>query len=82
MKNTLILLAICAPLFSCTKEAVSISKSNNPEIPVELLFEHDGVKVYRFEDNGRSIYYTDARGKTEWYTSGKHPVNRSVETVK
>lgn len=80
MKNLLILLATCTFLFSCTKEVVSVSRSNNPDIPVELLFEYDGVKVYRFKDNGRSIYYTDARGKTEWHT-GKHSTKQSVETV-
>lgn len=70
----------------CMKEPVSTEKSSNSQINVELLFEKDGVKVYRFEDGGRAIYYTDARGRTEWTTTqsnGKTSSSRkhSVETV-
>ena len=70
----------------CTKDPISREQSNNSQIEVELLFEKDGVKVYRFTDAGRYIYYTDARGRTEWHTTqsnGKTSSTRkhSVETV-
>jgi hypothetical protein len=68
---------------ACEKAPVSSSKTDNPEITVELLFENDGVKVYRFHDQGRAIYYTDARGKTAWSVSQGKAGTRAhnVETV-
>lgn len=73
-------------LSGCAKDPISTERSNNSQINVELLFEKDGVKVYRFTDNGRYIYYTDARGRTEWTTThsnGKTSTTRrhGVETV-
>jgi hypothetical protein len=56
----LFFLCITALLFSsCAKEAQESKSSSNPNIPVQLLFEHEGCKVYRFYDNGRAIYYSD-----------------------
>lgn len=81
-------LALCsALLFSgCAKEPLGTERTNNSAITVELLFEKDGVKVYRFYDNGRAIYYTDARGCTQWseyHNTGKssYTVQRRVETA-
>lgn len=37
--------------------------TTNQAIKVELLFEKDGCKVYRFND-GNDHYYTDCRGQT------------------
>lgn len=78
----LILFATIAILVSsCKKQSIESSQTNNSEISVELLFEKDGVKVYRFQDGGRFIYYTDARGKTEWYSGGKNKTLHEVETT-
>ncbi len=48
-------------LAGCLNKPVSTTATNNPELNLNLLFEHDGCKVYRFYD-GRSVYYTDCRG--------------------
>jgi hypothetical protein len=83
MKRRLLILIVAMGLLtglaSCLKNAQSMKTTSNREFQVELLFVHDGVRVYRFQDNGRYIYYTDARGKTEWQVP-KAP-NESVETV-
>lgn len=69
-------------VLGCAKDPVSKSSTNNSNISIDLLFEHDGVKVYRFFDNGHYIYYTDARGKTEWVQKeGKTSRIVEVETV-
>jgi hypothetical protein len=73
-------------LSGCAKDPISTERSNNSQIEVELLFEKDGVKLYRFTDEGRYIYYTDARGRTEWTTAhgnGKTTTTRKhqVETA-
>lgn len=31
---------------------------NNDSYEVSYLFEHDGVRVYRFYDDGREVYFT------------------------
>jgi hypothetical protein len=69
-------------LLGCEKDPIGKSSTNNPDVTVSLLFEHEGVKVYRFYDNGHAVYYTDARGRTSWQQNqGKTSSPRSVETV-
>lgn len=46
-------------LASCAKDPVSTSTTNNSNIPVSTLFEHEGCKVYRFQDEGRYRYFTN-----------------------
>lgn len=65
-------------LCGCMNDAVETKPTTNRAMKVELLFEHDGVKVYRFYD-GNPIYYTDARGSVYWNAS---KARHSVETVK
>lgn len=48
----------------CTKSPVSVDKTNNPEVPVELLFEHEGCRVFRFYDTGRPHYFASCLGGT------------------
>jgi len=80
MRSTWVVLFLV--LLGCTKDLVSSSSTNNPGVTVSLLFEHDGVKVYRFYDNGYYVYYTDARGKTAWeHSNGKTSSPRGVETI-
>lgn len=45
-------------LNACHKNPVSTEATDNPEVPVSLLFEKDGCKVYRFED-GRTHYFVN-----------------------
>ncbi len=60
MKKWIALVAVlvmaAAIAASCESSPVSTASTNNPSVKVELLFEHDGVKVYRFMD-GRYHYY-------------------------
>lgn len=52
-------------LFSgCVKDGLSEQHTNNKEFDVELLFEHDTCKVFRFYDGGRSRYFTNCKGET------------------
>lgn len=37
----------------------------NGDYKLELLFEQNGCKMYRFHDNGRYVYWSDCQGKTE-----------------
>jgi hypothetical protein len=55
-------------IVGCTKDPVSTTYTNNPEVPVSVLFEYDGCKMYRFADDGRHHYYAkceNAKVQTE-----------------
>ena len=72
MKKLIFAFGITLLFTSCEHE--SISKSHEGiDFEVELLFEKDGIKMYRFLDNGRFHYYTD-RGETisTYSTGGKN----------
>jgi hypothetical protein len=68
-----ILLIIPLLLISCKKDAESyVNVGKNKDFKVELIFEIDGIKMYRFYD-GRTHYFTN-RGETitsQQYNSGK-----------
>jgi hypothetical protein len=52
-------------LSGCNGKAQQVQTTTNPEFNLELLFEKDGCKIYRFVDGGRPVYWTDCRGKIE-----------------
>lgn len=58
------LLLLAVLLTGCTAKPVATHITNNPEVPVSLLFEHDGCKMYRFEDNGYYHYYAKCENAT------------------
>lgn len=66
-----IALIALAALTGCGHDAVSTATTSNPDVPVQLLFEHDGVKVYRFEDFGNHVYYTVPSHPISYHTGGK-----------
>lgn len=81
MKTAALLLSLLA-LSGCSKDPVAISQSDNPQIVVEQLFTHDGVRVYRFKDGGRSVYFTSPSTNVTYSHSescGKN-CTKSVET--
>jgi len=78
MKKRLIIIAlfVITVLTSCKKDAKEKVVTNNKSFDVELLFEVDGCKVYRFEDQGRPRYFTTCQGSISWSESnGKNYTN-------
>jgi len=83
MARTL-LVAVCAvaavlvlSMGGCEVPPVSTSPTNNAAVPVSLLFEHDGCRVYRFEDEGRDHWFVRCAGASSSTASttencGKH----------
>lgn len=51
----LLFLFVVAQLFGCVNEPASTAQVGN--IKLDLLFEKDGYKIYRFNDGGRYIYW-------------------------
>lgn len=65
--------------YSCNEQAIKTETTQVNGIKLELLFEKDGCKVYRFLD-GRYIYWSDCRGRMEHnYRSGK--TNYKQQTI-
>ena len=64
-KYSILVVLIALSLSSCFVQPKSqmVVTSSNPEIKVELLFEVDGCKVYRFYDNalGQPRYFTKCK---------------------
>lgn len=84
MKNLIVLITVATAtlLSSCTKDAQTREQTTNDEFQTELLFEHDGIKVYRFTDCGRYIYYTDCRGgETMEHSGGKSDKYSEVHNI-
>lgn len=81
MRKTVVLLALLA--LACEATPVSTNRTSNPGLLVELLFEHDGCRVYRFRDNGNLHYYAHCGSQvTAWgyHKSGKSTVREEIST--
>jgi hypothetical protein len=78
MKTVLFIFALT--LSSCTYEAKSIVKTDNSKFNVELLFEIDGCKVYRFFDNGYK-YFTTCNGSVSYKTADKDSKKVQIQTT-
>jgi hypothetical protein len=61
-------------LFSlgCAEKPVSTAPSNNANISVDFLFEHDGCKVYRFMDDGYYRYFVKCKTSAETLSTERH----------
>jgi len=83
MKRIKFLLVPIIILFiSCAKYPIAIDQKG--EFKVELLFEKNGCKVYRFLDAGRYVYWSDCSGKVQYnYTksTGKSNTPCRVESI-
>lgn len=79
MKKILILL-FCLCLVACHEKAQTDVTSSNGDFKVELLFEVDGCKVYRFYDWGYK-YFSSCNGLVQWeQKEGKHNVLKQIPT--
>ena len=65
MKKTIILAAALLSLAACRKREQSVEATTNSNFNLELLFEKDGCKVYRFYDQ-RWVYYTTCDGSVQY----------------
>jgi hypothetical protein len=78
MKKILITGFILIAFTACKKEAKSMSKVDAFEL--ELLFEKDGCKVYRFYD-GNYIYWANCAGTISYEYSTQVGKSRTTHQV-
>jgi hypothetical protein len=85
MMKTLALILGLLMLVGCTADPVSSTKTNNKNITVDFLFEHEGCKVYRFDDgSGQTVYYANCGPQSTSETSWQHSCGKNCtkhETV-
>ena len=78
------LVALC--IVGCSKTPVETRSTNNVDVKVDLLFEYDGCKVYRFSDAGSNHYFArcpDGSVSTSYDISeGKHTRPEEIATTK
>lgn len=55
------LLVVAAFALGCGVAGEKKVIATNNKVELELMFEHDGCKVYRFMDFGEPVYYADCR---------------------
>ena len=78
MKKLLLISILGLTITSCINDPISSSREGL-DIKVDLLFEKDGIKMYRFFDNGHFHYYTN-RGETiSTQQSGKTTYQENIK---
>ena len=78
MKKLLLILILGLTITSCKHDPVSSSREGL-DIKVDLLFEKDGIKMYRFYDNGQSHYYTNKGETITTQQSGKTTYQENIQ---
>lgn len=85
MRKILTIIVASILLMGCTER--NTLKTNDEIVAdkeVKLLFEFDGVKVYRLYDCDRYVYFTNTSGKVEYsktYRNGKMLKTKKVQTL-
>jgi hypothetical protein len=79
MKKILFIGLVSVLSLSCQREGIEELKTDNSNYEVELLFEVDGCKIYRFWDNGYK-YFTTCNGSVINRTNEKHPKDLDIQT--
>lgn len=82
--SILFLLTITMTAESCeVGNQLERHETTNEHFKVDLLFEKDSCKIYRFTDQGRDIYWSDCRGKMQYSytTGGKNKHTEHVENI-
>lgn len=78
-----VLFAVVLCMASCSVPLYTGRSANNDTYMVDYLFEHDGVKVYRFYDRGNYVYFT-TRGEATAVKSDSvhvHTISVPADTV-
>jgi len=82
MKLSILILLVALLTFSCVGDAKESVQDG--DFKIELLFEKDGCKMYRFSDGGRNIYWSNCSGKLNYdftQSNGKTTHQEHGETI-
>lgn len=59
MKKKMIFGFVALALAGCLKDPIKTEQKENG-FSIDFLFEHEGIKMYRFRDGGTSYYFTNS----------------------
>ena len=77
----LLLLSTVFLLVGCLGEPQSTEHAGkDKKFEIELLFEKDGIKMYRFYDGGYLHYFTTGGTTITQQSSGKSTFDETIET--
>ncbi len=79
----IILIIITVTLYSCDGKKAAQETYQHGEFKLELLFEKDGCKMYRFFD-GRTVYWANCEGRIQAdyeSSNGKSRTTHKEETI-
>ena len=79
MNKLLALILLLAVLTSCNHDALKKEQTNNTQFEIELIFEKDGIKMYRFMDGGRYHYFTTKGETITEQKSGKTVYDENIK---
>ena len=77
----LAILSIAVSFYGC--KGASKETFQNGDFKIELLFEKDGCRVYRFKDRGRYIYWANCQGRMQsdvHHSTGKSSYTKHMES--
>lgn len=78
MKKTLTIISLAILFTSCNKVGLRKDKTNNKDYEIEYLFEHNGIKMYRFYDRTRYHYFTNKGETITSQTSSKTTYEENI----
>lgn len=85
MRTFLIALILVLTVSSCDQPHDLVQETTKEgNYKVDLLFEKDGCKMYRFVDHDQYVYWSDCTGNTYQSYSvlvGKHHETRQYQTI-
>lgn len=79
--NPLLLAVGALVLTSCEKDAQTTTRSSNPDISVDLLFEHEGCRVFRFEDGTHLHYFVKCASGSASTSTAHSQYNATTKTT-
>lgn len=53
-------------LYGCKQSPESVQTVRADGFQVDILFTHEGCRMYRFLDGSRFVYYSNCVGSTQW----------------
>lgn len=68
-------LLVVALLLGCMNDEKETIHTDNSNFNVQLLFEVDSTRVYRFFDGGRARYFTTSKGSVSWTEKSSKTTN-------
>jgi hypothetical protein len=79
MHKLIIPVILCAFILSCKGKAQEVNQAG--DFSVELLFEKDGCRMYRFKDGSQYIYWSNCSGKTfiQQQSGGKYSHTETLQ---